>query len=57
MLSNAVVGLFAGLGFAAWVYSKTYQKTGSNIQNALIVAAIAGFGTFLFVVTLLGFIM
>jgi hypothetical protein len=54
MLSNVTVGLLAGLGFGAWVYSKIMKQSGGNTQNSLIVAGAAALGAFLLVVTLLG---
>lgn len=42
MFSTGLIGLFAGLGVAAYVYNMMYKNTGGNTQSALIVAAIAG---------------
>lgn len=53
MLSNVMVGFLAGIGSAAWVYSKMQRQTGGNTQNSMIVAGIAGLGAFLFLITLL----
>ena len=39
---NFMVSIFAGLGVAAWVYSKVMRSTGGNTQNSLIVAGFAG---------------
>ncbi len=44
MISNFMIGLLAGLGFATWVYNKMMHSTGSNVQNSLIVAGFAGLG-------------
>lgn len=41
-MSNAVIGLFAGLGVAAYIYNLMYKNTGGNTQTALIVAGVAG---------------
>ena len=53
MLPNFMVGLFLGVGVAAWVYSKTMRSTGNNTQNALIVAGVAGGFAFLLVLIVL----
>jgi hypothetical protein len=52
MLSNALVGLFAGLGTAGWVYNKVQRRTGGNTQNSLLVAGLAGLAAFIFIVTM-----
>jgi hypothetical protein len=53
-MSNLTIGFLAGVGFAAWVYSKMMRSTGSNIKNSVIVAAIAGIFVMVLVNTLLG---
>ena len=54
MFSNLTIGLLLGVGCAAWVYSKMMRSTGSNTQNSLIVAALAGLAALVVVTTLLG---
>jgi hypothetical protein len=49
MFSASMVGLLVGLSAAAWVYSKTMQRTGNNTKNALIMAGIVGFMAFLII--------
>jgi hypothetical protein len=56
MFSNLTIGLIAGAGVAAWVYSKMYRSTGGNSKNAVIVAACAGLGTLVLLVTILGIV-
>lgn len=41
-MSAGTIGLFAGLGVGAYIYSLMYKNTGGNTQTAGIVAAIAG---------------
>ncbi len=54
MFSNLTIGLLLGAGCAAWVYSKMMRSTGGNTQNSLIVAAFAGIGAMLAIITILG---
>ena len=54
MTSNLMIGFIAGLGLAAWVYSKIYRSSGGNTKNALIVAAAAGFGAMVLLIIVLG---
>lgn len=53
-MSNGLVGLFAGIGAAGWVYAKMSRRTGGNTQTALIVAGVAGIFAFGIVFLLLG---
>lgn len=55
-MSNALIGLLLGAGFAAWVYSKMMKSTGNNTKNALVTAAIAGGVAFLLTFSLLSLI-
>ncbi len=57
MFSNIMIGFFAGVGFAAWVYSKVQRQTGGNTSNSLIVAAGSGFILFLIVVVALHYLV
>jgi len=52
-----MIGFFAGVGFAAWVYSKVQRQTGGNTSNSLIVAAGSGFILFLIVVVALHYLV
>jgi hypothetical protein len=54
MFSNVTIGIFFGLGVAAWVYSKVQRRTGGNTQSSLIVSGLVGLLAFLFIVTVLG---
>lgn len=51
MLSGTLIGLFAGLAAAAWVYSYMQRKTGGNTQNASIAAGLAGGAVFILFLT------
>lgn len=55
-MSNTLIAMLMGAGFAAWVYSKVMRSTGGNTQSALIAAGASGFlaGFILWIV--LGFI-
>lgn len=54
MFSNFAVGFFAGLGIGGWVYAKVQHNTGGNTSNSLIVATVAGLGTWILVAMILG---
>lgn len=56
MFSNLTVGLIAGIGVAAWVYSKIIRSSGGNSRSALIVAVSAGVGTIVLLTTILSII-
>lgn len=51
MLSGTVIGIFAGLAAAAWIYSYMDRKTGGNTKTAGITAGAAGFAVFIVVMT------
>lgn len=53
MFSNVMIGFLAGIGFAAWVFSKMQRQTGGNTSNSLVVAGGAGLVLFLLVITAL----
>ena len=55
-MTNELIALLMGAGFAGWVYSKVMHSTGNNTQTSLIAAGAAGFlaGFILWIV--LGFI-
>lgn len=57
MFSNAMIGFLAGVGFAAWVFSKMQRQTGGNTTNSLIVAGGAGLVLFLAVVTIMALVV
>jgi hypothetical protein len=54
MFSNALIGLFFGIGFGGWVFAKTQRTTGGNTQSSLVVAGGAALLAFLTVWTILG---
>lgn len=57
MFSNVMIGFLAGIGFAAWVFSKVQRQTGGNTSNSLLVAGGSGLVLFLLVVTVMAFIV
>lgn len=55
-MSNVLVSLLMGAGFAGWVYAKIQRQTGGNTQTSLITAGASGFVAFILMWILLGFI-
>lgn len=53
MFSNVIVGLVAGIGCAAWVYSYFMKTTGGRTQDAVIAAGLAGVIVLVVVMSLL----
>lgn len=56
MFSNLTIGLIAGLGLAAWIYSKIMRSSGGNTRSALIVASSGGVGAMVLITIILGII-
>ncbi len=56
MFSNMMIGFLAGIGFAAWVFSKMQRQTGGNTSNSLVVAGGAGLVIFLLIVTVMALV-
>ncbi len=48
-MSAVVIGLLAGAGVGAWIYSQGMRRTGGNTKSALIVAGVVGAIVFVFV--------
>lgn len=53
---NSLFGLLLATGVGAWVYNYIYNRTGGNVQNALVMAAVAGAFAFVVFLTVLHFI-
>ncbi len=49
----ALAALLFALGFAAWIYSKTYRSTGGNTQTTVIVSGISGIFAFVIFILIL----
>ena len=56
MFSSFTVGILAGLGIGAWVYTKVMRSTGNRTRDALIVAASTCVGVVVLVMLLMSFI-
>ncbi len=48
-MSAVIIGLLAGAGIGAWVYSQGMRRTGGNTKSALIVAGVVALIVFVFV--------
>lgn len=57
MFSNVTIAFLAGVGFAAWVYSKVQRQTGGNTSNSIVVAGGSGLVLFLLILAVLGFVL
>lgn len=48
-MSAIVIGLLAGAGVSAWIYSQGMRRTGGDTKSAVIVAGVVGVIVFVFV--------
>ncbi|HUD03214.1 MAG TPA: hypothetical protein VMR51_00220 [Patescibacteria group bacterium] len=54
-MSNRVIAFLVAISAGTWLYTKMLRRTGNNVKNSLLIAAISGGLLFVFLWMVLNF--